>query len=226
MEEAQNVTTPNAKRRDAEDTKTRILAAAAKHFGLYGYNGASLRNIVAEAGANVAAGNYHFGSKANLLVATIDHYIVQTHARRFQLLDEADTLPLTKPRLRALIAAYLRPHYEITIGEGNVDYARLVMRVVSEESPTLQTEIDRALLPVRQRFRDSLRACCPDADGALISRAVSLVVAVLAMGPFTIDHKSLAIGKLRRAPLEKALDEATRFAFGGVVELLDLRDHD
>ena len=219
-------TTPAARRRDPQDTKRRILAAAAKHFGLYGYNGASLRSIVADAGANVAAGNYHFGSKANLLVATIDHYIVQTHERRFQLLDAACELPLTKPRLRALIAAYLRPHFEITIGEGNVDYARLVMRVVSEQSPTLNKEIDRALLPVRQRFRKELRVCCPDADDALISRAVGLVVAVLAMGPFTIDHKSLAIRRVRHQPLEKVLDEATNFAFGGVVELLGLGARD
>jgi AcrR family transcriptional regulator len=208
--------------RDAEATKERILAAAVKHFGIHGYGGASLRNIAADAGANVAAANYHFGSKAKLLVATVDHYITCTHERRFELLAAARQQPIVRPRLRALIAAYLRPHFEITVGQGNADYARLLMKVVSEDNPTLQTEIDRALLPVRQRFRTELRECCPDTDDVLLSRAISLIVSVLAMGPFMIDPDSLAIRRLRQGPMEEALEEATRFAYGGAVELLGL----
>lgn len=214
------------RRRDADATRQRILAAAAKHFGLYGYGGASLRNIVADADANVAAANYHFGSKAKLLAATIDHYIVRTHQRRYELLEAARRLPRVRPRLRALIEAYLRPHFEITIGEGNADYARLLFKVLTEETPTLRRQIDRALLPVRRRFRDELRGCCPGVDDSRINRAVGLIVSVLAMGPFAIDQRSLTIRSRSKGPVQAALDEATAFAFGGVIELLCLHDAD
>lgn len=208
--------------RDADATRQKILAAAIRHFGRYGFDGASLRRIVADAGVNVAAANYHFGSKARLLVATIDHYIVCTHQRRFELLDAARQVDGVKPRLRALIAAYLRPHFEMTIGEGNADYARLLMKVVSEDNPTLEEEIDRALLPVRQRLRRELQDCCPQADPETVARTIGLIVAVLAMGPFMIDPESLAIRQLRTEPLERALDEAARFAYAGAAELLGL----
>jgi len=211
------------RRRDAEATKQRILQSALKNFGRYGYTGASLRKIVADADANVAAANYYFGSKAKLLVATIDHYIVQTQARRIELLQETRALPAGKERLRALIAAYLRPHFEITLAEGNQDYARLLTKVVTEENLTLQTEIDRALLPVRQRFRDELALCFPDIERSLLARAVGLTVAVLTIGPYGIDPRTLAFRGLRKEPMEQALEQATRFTFGGVVELLGLK---
>ena len=44
------------------DTKTKILNAAEKLFGLNGFNGTSLRDITAEAQVNLAAVNYHFQS--------------------------------------------------------------------------------------------------------------------------------------------------------------------
>jgi hypothetical protein len=75
---------------------------------------------------------------------------------------------------------------------------------------------------VRQRFREELRECCPGVDDRLPSRAVSLIVSVLVMAPFVIDHDSLAIGSLRAGSLDQALEESTRFAYGGTIELLGL----
>lgn len=213
---------PAIRRRDAEATKQRILESALGHFGRFGYKGASLRQIVSEAQANVAAANYYFGSKAGLLVATIDHYIVSTHPRRMALLDETRKIAAGKKRLRALISAYLRPHYEITIRDGNTDYATMVSRVITEENPTLQKEIDRALLPVRQRFRDELRQCFPRVGEDAIAQAVGYVVAVLAMGPYAIDPDSLAFRGHRTEDFEQVLEDSTNFTYGGLVELLNL----
>ena len=64
--------TGSTKRRDSDQTKKRILAAAIKHFGIYGYEGSSLRKILADADVAVASANYHFGSKSNLLIAAVD----------------------------------------------------------------------------------------------------------------------------------------------------------
>lgn len=55
----------------APDTRTRILEAARDAFSEHGYDGASIRQIVAKAGANVASVNYHFGNKDALYEAVI-----------------------------------------------------------------------------------------------------------------------------------------------------------
>ncbi len=219
-------TTATARKRDSEATKQRILAAAVKHFGLYGFGGASLRNILADADASLASANYHFGSKANLLVAAIDHYIVRTHERRFELLEAARKLPPVKPRVYALIEAYLRPHIEISLGKGGQDYARFITKVLSEDTSTMQTEIDNALLPIRRRFREELRICCPGVDDQQLAKGIGFVVSILAMAPFRVKPDTLAIRPMKSAGAETVLADATRFACGGFVELLGLRDEE
>jgi hypothetical protein len=67
-----------------------------------------------------------------------------------------------------------------------------------------------------------LREGCPGVDDRLLSGAVSVIVSVLVMAPVVFDLDSLAIGSLRAGSLEQALEESTRFAYGGTIELLGL----
>ena len=53
------------------DTRERILKAALKLFARKGIEGSSLRDITAEAGANLQAVDYHFGSKDDLVMAVL-----------------------------------------------------------------------------------------------------------------------------------------------------------
>lgn len=48
------------------DARERLLDAAEKLFCQRGFEGTSVREITAEAGCNVAAVNYYFGSKEKL----------------------------------------------------------------------------------------------------------------------------------------------------------------
>lgn len=54
------------------ETKEKIMEVASELFSVYGYEGASVRDISAKSGVNVASINYHFGSKHNLYWATVD----------------------------------------------------------------------------------------------------------------------------------------------------------
>jgi len=53
------------------DTRQRLLDAACQVFAERGFDGASVRDIVERAGANVAAVNYHFGSKEGLYLEVL-----------------------------------------------------------------------------------------------------------------------------------------------------------
>lgn len=56
-------------------TKTKILNAAKNLFAEHGFNGTSLREITGQAEVNLAAVNYHFGSKKELIKAVMSHYM-------------------------------------------------------------------------------------------------------------------------------------------------------
>lgn len=53
-------------RRDAIETRKRLLEAAAEVFGRSGFHGASVREICGEAGANISAVRHYFGGKEGL----------------------------------------------------------------------------------------------------------------------------------------------------------------
>jgi TetR/AcrR family transcriptional regulator len=57
---------PEERRRDADRTRERILAAAVAEFGEKGYAGARVGEIARRAGVNVQLISYYFGGKAGL----------------------------------------------------------------------------------------------------------------------------------------------------------------
>jgi TetR/AcrR family acrAB operon transcriptional repressor len=59
------------------DTKTRILDAAARVFARYGYAGASLEQVAADAGMTKGAVYWHFSSKSDLFLALCERSLTQ-----------------------------------------------------------------------------------------------------------------------------------------------------
>src|SRR5258706_3437876 len=62
---------PEPRRRNAEATRSAILAAGKTHFARSGYEGAFLRDIAADAGVDAALINRYFGGKEGLFAACL-----------------------------------------------------------------------------------------------------------------------------------------------------------
>ena len=57
----------------ADDTRSRLLEAAGRIFAANGFQAATVREICAEADANLSAVHYHFGDKERLYVEAVTH---------------------------------------------------------------------------------------------------------------------------------------------------------
>ncbi len=71
------------------DTASRILDAAEQLFADRGFTETSLRSITTRAGVNLAAVNYHFGSKEALVQAVFERFLTPFCKRLDRELDEA-----------------------------------------------------------------------------------------------------------------------------------------
>src|SRR5271154_5367334 len=70
-------------------TKALVVTAAARLFALHGFQNVSVRDITAEAGVNLAAVNYHFGSKDALLFEIFRRRTAELNRERARMLHEA-----------------------------------------------------------------------------------------------------------------------------------------
>src|SRR2546430_11769897 len=72
------------------ETRTRILDAAEELFMQHGFEGASMRMLTAKAGVNLAAVNYHFGSKHALIEAVFRRRLDPMNVARIAALDQLE----------------------------------------------------------------------------------------------------------------------------------------
>src|ERR671936_54679 len=72
------------------ETRTRILDAAEELFMQHGFEGTSMRLLTAKAGVNLAAVNYHFGSKDALIEAVFHRRLDPMNVARMAELDKLE----------------------------------------------------------------------------------------------------------------------------------------
>ncbi len=136
------------------DTKTRILNAAEKLFGLNGFDGTSLRDITAEAQVNLAAVNYHFQSKESLIDAIIERRIEPINRSRFEMLDAAGP----SPSVEKIVEAYLVPILMVEVRAA----VPMLGRVLSNPDQFVERVYKKHLLPVVERFSEAIGQALPN----------------------------------------------------------------
>ena len=93
-----------------DNTKDKILNSAEILFAEHGFSETSLRVITSVADVNLAAVNYHFGSKKELIQAVVDRYFIsftEYLEKEFSLLDVNAAQLTTKSLLESLIIPML-----------------------------------------------------------------------------------------------------------------------
>jgi AcrR family transcriptional regulator len=148
-----------------KETQTRILDAAEELFMQHGFEGASMRMLTARAGVNLAAVNYHFGSKDALIEAVFRRRLDPMNARRLAELDrleaEAEGKPLAPEAIiRAFVGASLRMVEDVRTGGRN--FSRLLGRAYTEPAKPIRQLIGRMYAPAMERFKAALGRALPE----------------------------------------------------------------
>ena len=135
------------------DTKADILDAAERLFAANGYGATSIRSITREAGVNVAAVHYHFGSKERVLRGVLDRIAVPINDRRQNLLDALDN-----PSVADLIEAFVRPDLEILqeMQDRHRAAARFAGRLYADRSEPMATITREQFAAIAARFVEHL----------------------------------------------------------------------
>jgi AcrR family transcriptional regulator len=143
----------------------RLLDAAERLFAQHGVAGTSVRDITGEAGVNVAAVNYYFGSREHLVSAVIDRRLTPLNEERLRLLDDtwsacwnrgAESRPTVEDVLAALVGPSIRLCFE------HPYFARLASQLRADGDPALWQDYRSRQAGVMSRFRETFASALPE----------------------------------------------------------------
>ena len=148
-------------RSEKSATADRILDVAETMFAEHGYKAVSLRSILRECGANIAAAHYHFGSKHELLEAIFARRCAGMNAERLRLLATCIAGPGRPPIVEQILDAFLRPSLVWTDDSGTRRFMRLRAGVAYEREELARNLIARYFNDTSRRFIDALAKVLP-----------------------------------------------------------------
>lgn len=146
------------------ETRDRILQAAARHYAEFGYDGMSMRALTKDAEANLAAVNYHFGSKQELIFTLIRHHVEPMNTERIHLLDTAKASMGGAPLpLSTIVDALLTPMANRAKSfDGGMDaFLKAMGRFMGESDELSRKVFVEFFKDISMRFVDELQQTLP-----------------------------------------------------------------
>jgi AcrR family transcriptional regulator len=142
-------------------TRTRILDAAEALFMQHGFEGTSMRQLTSRAGVNLAAVNYHFGSKDALIQAVFRRRLDPMNTARIAELAKLEASGSLSPE--TIIRAFVGPSLRLVEDAkgGGRNFTRLLGRTYTEPSRTLRALIGQMYAPTMERYKTALERALP-----------------------------------------------------------------
>jgi AcrR family transcriptional regulator len=170
-------------------TKERILASAEALFAQRGFEGASLRQLTAAAGVNLAAVNYHFGSKDKLVEEVFKRRLDQLNARRLAALKQV--IGQSETTLEDVLAAFIRPALDLSHDGGGGLFMRVLARAFAEHDDSLRRFLSDNYGHVMRQFTTEFARLLPHLSKEELYWRIDLVTGALthAMSGFGIIQR-------------------------------------
>jgi len=144
-------------------TKQRILDSAEALFARHGFAGASLRQVTASANVNLAAVNYHFGSKENLINEVFRRRLDDLNSQRQQALQAVTARP--GYTLEDVLDAFVRPALALSQdNKGGAGFVRVLARAYAEHNEQLRKFLHDNYGPALKEFAAAFARLLPHLD--------------------------------------------------------------
>lgn len=196
-------------------TKDRILSAAEELFAQHGFAGTSLRQVTSLAAVNIAAVNYHFGSKEHLINEVFRRRMDAMSAQRLQQLEAA--VRDHPGQLEPILAAFIEPALALAQDRnGGAAFVRVIARAYAEHNESLRRFLSDHYGHVLREFGKAIAGCLPGLDKETLYWRLDFLAGALtyAMSDFGLIKRPP--GASEAAHRARAARELIRFAAAGL----------
>jgi len=198
------------------DTKQQILDVAERLIAERGFAGTTLRTIVNEAGVNLAAVHYHFGSKEDLFRAVVSRIARPVVERQLALLSQLQQ-QAEAITVEAVLHAFLTPPLEFVVkNEGSrMVRAQFMGRCRTEPEP-IQSIAHREFGTSMAAFLDALQRVLPDQSRSQITWKLDLVIAALVRVQVQAGKPQALLKSSQSSDIQETIAQLVTFMAAGM----------
>jgi AcrR family transcriptional regulator len=201
------------------DTRERILDAAESLFLDHGFEGTSMRMITAQAEVNLAAANYHFGSKEALIQEVFRRRLYWLNRERLRALEamerEAGGAPLKPSQIvEAFFGTALRLAADTR--HGGMRFMRLLGRTYTDPTQFVRTFLAAEYADVVERFSAALFRALPDVPRDEILWRFHFMLGAMAYALAGTDALQIIAGKVADDDPAAIAPRLMSFLLGGL----------
>ncbi|MDD5169245.1 MAG: TetR/AcrR family transcriptional regulator [Syntrophales bacterium] len=209
------------KQSDASTT-TSLLNAAERLFAEHGYDGVGMRALADEAGVNLGATTYHYGSKQKLYIETVMRRFRPIGEERIRLLRQAEKEAEGKPvPVENILDCMLRPPFMTVLAHPH--FPALLARNLFMPPPFMQELLAKELPPFNEPFEAALARTLPNLPLELLQ-----IRDVFTGGVLLMVSRQLSKMPMRSSPAfcEFVLKEMVTFIAAGLRTESTISDSD
>ena len=196
-------------------TKDRILNAAEGLFAQQGFSGTSLREVTSRADVNIAAVNYHFGSKENLINEVFRRRMDEMSGARISQLGQAvaEHPGAIEPILRAFVIPALAVSHD---RGGGGAFIRVIARAYAEKNDGLRAFLSARYGHVLRDFAKALATCLPGLSKEQLYWRLDFLSGALTYAMADFGAIKRPHGVTDEVHQQRAADELIAFAAAGL----------
>jgi AcrR family transcriptional regulator len=199
--------------------KQRLLDAAEQLFAERGFEAVSVRDITGKAEANVAAINYHFGTREALIALTVTYRMGPVIKERLARLEAVEKKWAGKAApLEEILDAMVRPlagnFRKSDLGEPQ--RCQILGRILAGQGVIFPHEVEQDMENARQRLTRLLAKALPSVSSEDLAWRIQFVNGGIIH--LLMDHGSTLGEEGIPQPLESTLSRFIRFAAAGLRE--------
>lgn len=149
----------------SSSTREAILDTAEALFARQGHDGTSMRQITGAAGVNLAAVNYHFGTKEALVQAVLKRRLEILNRERLRLLDELEARAGGQPlKPSQIVDAFFGTVLRLAASPDHAGrhFLRLLERTMTDPTDFIRALVAEEYAEVMERYQAALFRALPD----------------------------------------------------------------
>lgn len=201
-------------------TKQRLIEAAEALFADEGFDRVSVRDITQKAGANVAAVNYHFGSREGLVAVVMARYINPVNEERLARLEALERRVGGKPLpVEEVLDAFVRP-FATQVRRSELSeklFFKLMGRMFGQQGCDLPPVVETVFVTMLNRFQKAFAKSLPGLAAEDVWWRIHLMAGAMIHTMAHADTLQRFSGGDSGSPtLEQTLSRFIRFAAAGM----------